>query len=138
MKNTLLLAILALQSSSALAFTINIFRQEDGHTNWQHLANYTGGTLLILLSIVTTYLFIARRKINQANRELTAIRNNLEIRVQERTATLNESNLLLMESNHLLEKEISQHVVTADQLRSSESYIKDILTSMPLMLVGLD
>ena len=124
MKHTLLLAILALQSSPALAFTSTIFKDEHGIRNWQHLANYTGGTLLILLSIAVIYLFIARRKIFQVNRELTAIRNELEIRVQERTATL--------------EKEVSQHVITADQLRSSESYIKDILTSMPLMLVGLD
>ncbi len=124
MKHTLLLAILALRSSPALAFTTAIFKDEDGIRNWQHLANYTGGTLLILLSIAVIYLFIARRKICQVNRELTAIRNELEIRVLERTATL--------------EKEVSQHVITAEQLRSSESYIKDILTSMPLMLVGLD
>jgi PAS domain S-box-containing protein len=131
MKNTLLLVILILQSSSALAYKIPLFRGEDGHTNWQHLANYTGGTLLILLSIVSIYLFIARRKAYQANLELTAIKNELEARVQERTATLNQS-------NQMLQEEVSQHVVTASQLRSSESYIKDILTSMPLMLVGLD
>ena len=138
MKNSLLLVILALQSSSVLAFTNTLFKDEYGNRNWQHLANYTGGTLLILLSIVTIYLFIARRKAYRANLELTAIRNELEMRVQERTATLDHSNQLLLDSNLLLEKEISQHVITADQLRSSESYIKDILTSMPLMLVGLD
>ncbi len=137
MKNTLLLAFLALQSSPVLALT-GLFKDEYGNRNWQHLANYTGGTLLILLSIVTIYLFIARRKTHRANRELTAIRNELEIRVQERTATLNQANQLLMDSNQLLEKEIAHHVITTDQLRSSESYIKDILTSMPLMLVGLD
>ena len=137
MKNSLLLAILALQSSPVLALT-DLFKDEDGNRNWQHLANYTGGTLLILLSIVTIYLFIARRKAYKANLELTAIRNELEKRVQERTATLNQANQLLMDSNQLLEKEIAQHVITADQLRASESYIKDILTSMPLMLVGLD
>ena len=131
MKNTLLLVILTLQSSSALAYKLPIFRDEDGHTNWQHLANYTGGTLLILLSIVTIYLFIARRKAYLANLELTAIKNELEARVQKRTVTLNQS-------NQLLQKEITQHVMTANQLRYSESYIKDILTSMPLMLVGLD
>ena len=137
MKNTLLLAILALQSSPVLALT-DLFKDEYGNRNWQHLANYTGGTLLILLSIVTVYLFIARRKAYRANLELTAIRNELEKRVQERTATLNQANQMLMDSNQLLENEIAQHVITADHLRSSESYIKDILTSMPLMLVGLD
>ncbi|MFV9616698.1 MAG: ATP-binding protein [Gammaproteobacteria bacterium] len=138
MKNTLLLAILALQSSPALAFTTDLFKDENGIRNWQHLANYTGSTLLILLSIVTVYLFIARRRVYQTNLELTAIRNELERRVQERTATLDQSNQMLLESNRLLEEEVSQHVITANQLRSSESYIKDILTSMPLMLVGLD
>ena len=130
MKNTLLLVILALHSSSAFAI-LPRFTEEDGSTNWQHIANFTGSILLILLSIVSVYLYIARRKAYQANLELTAIRNELEERVQERTATLKQS-------NQLLEEEISQHVITADQLHSSEFYIKDILTSMPLMLVGLD
>ena len=138
MKHTLFLAILALQSSPAMAISIGFFKDEDGNRNWQHLANFTGSVLLILLSIVTVYLFIARRRAYKANLELTAIRNELEMRVEERTATLNESNKLLLESNILLEKEVSQHVITANQLRSSESYVTDILTSMPLMLVGLD
>jgi len=131
MKKTLFLAILTLLSTPALAIEIDLFRQEDGHTNWQHLANYTGSTLLILLTIVSVYLYIARRKAYQANLELTSIRNELEIRVEERTATLHQA-------NQLLKEEVSQHVITANQLQSSESYIKDILTSMPLMLVGLD
>jgi len=130
MKNTLLLVILALHSSSAFAL-LPRFTEEDGSTNWQHIANFTGSILLILLSIVSVYLYVARRKAYQANLELTAIRNELEERVQERTATLKQS-------NKLLEEEISQHVITADHLRSSEFYIKDILISMPLMLVGLD
>jgi PAS domain S-box-containing protein len=139
MKNTLLLAILALHSSPALARAItDLFKDEHGVRNWQHLANYTGGTLLILLTIVTVYLFITRLRLRRANRDLTAIQNELEMRVEERTATLDQSNKLLVESNQLLEKEIAQHVITADQLRSSKSYINDILTSMPLMLVGLD
>ena len=132
-----LLAIAALQTEPVLTFLDGLFK-EDGVRNWQHLANWTGGTLLILLSIVTVFLFIARRRAYKANLELTAIRNELEIRVQERTAMLDQSNRLLLESNRLLEDEVAKHVVTAEQLRSSESYIKDILTSMPLMLVSLD
>ena len=131
MKKTLFLLILTLLSTPALAIKIDLFRQEDGHTNWQHLANYTGSTLLILLTIVSVYLFIARRKAYHANLELTSIRNELETRVEERTATLNQA-------NQLLKEEVSQHIITANHLKSSESYIKDILTSMPLMLVGLD
>jgi PAS domain S-box-containing protein len=140
MKHALLLALLTLQSSPALAILItnDPFLDESGARNWQHVANYTGGTLLILLLIVTVYLFIARRKAYKANKELTAIRNELEKRVKERTATLDQSNQLLTEANRRLEDEIAKHVVTAKQLRYSESYINDILTSMPLMLVGLD
>ena len=140
MKNTILLAIMTLLSSPALAYTFenDLFKDENGVRNWQHLANTVGGILLVLLMIVTVYLFIARRRAHRANRELTAIRNELETRVQERTATLDESNQLLLESNRLLEEEVAKHLITTNQLRSSESYIKDILTSMPLMLVGLD
>ena len=140
MKNALLLAIMTLLSSPALAFTFenDLFKDEHGVRNWQHLANTVGGILLFLLLVVIVFLFITRRRAYRANLELTAIRNELEMRVQERTATLDKSNQLLLESNRLLEEEVSKHKITADQLRSSESYIKDILTSMPLMLVGLD
>lgn len=140
MKNTLLLAITALLSSPAFAVTFenDLFKDEHGVRNWQHLANTVGSILLILLIIVTIYLFIARRRAYKANRELTAIRNELERRVQQRTETLDKSNQMLKEINRLLEDEVSKHKITANQLRASESYIKDILTSMPLMLVGLD
>ena len=129
-KTKLFLFALFIYSPWAMA-GINLFKDEHGKTNWQHLANWSSGTLIIILTITVTYLFIARRKAFVANRELNAIRKELEMRVQERTATLQET-------NKALESEVSQHVVTADQLRESESYIKDILTSMPLMLVGLD
>ena len=135
---TALLAITVLQSPPVATFIDGLFKDENGVRNWQHLANWTGGTLLLLLLIATIFLFIARRRAYKANLELTAIRNELEKRVQERTAMLDQSNQKLLESNRLLEDEVAKHVITADQLRSSESYIKDILTSMPLMLVGLD
>lgn len=140
MKKFMFLIMLTLQSAPALAFTFenDLFKDENGIRNWQHLANMTGSILLLLLMVVTIYLFIARRRAYKANKELTAIRNELEIRVQERTATLDKSNQLLQESNLRLSEEVAKHVVTARQLRYSESYIKDILTSMPLMLVGVD
>ena len=138
MKNTLLVSIIYLQSCWASAGFITVFKDEQGKTNWQHLANWSSGTLILLLSIVSVYLFVARRHAHQANRELTAIRSNLENRVKERTATLDQSNQLLQESNQLLAEEVAQHVITADQLRASEAYVTNILTSMPLMLVGLD
>lgn len=114
------------------------FKLPDGSTNWQHVANWTGGALILLLSIAVLTLFITRRKLHKANQELQEIRNGLELRVQERTATLDESNRLLKESNLLLENEINKHVSTASRLRASEAYIKNILESMPLMLVGVN
>lgn len=137
MKKALFIFALCLQSPWVAA-GITLFKDEHGKTNWQHLANWSSGTLIIILSITAVYLLITKRRANKANRELTAIRKELEQRVRERTATLDESNKLLQESNQLLEAEVSQHVITSEQLRTSESYIKDILTSMPLMLVSLN
>ena len=114
------------------------FKYPDGSTNWQHVANWSGGILILLLSIAVINLVFAWRKIRKYNLELELIRNELELRVQERTATLDESNRLLKETNKLLENEIAKHVSTAFRLRASEFYIKDILRSMPLMLVGLN
>ena len=114
------------------------FKYPDGSTNWQHVANWSGSILILLLSIAVINLFITRRKVRKSNRQLNAIRNELELRVQERTATLDESNRLLKETNKLLENEIAMHVSTASRLRTSEAYIKNILKSMPLMLVGVD
>ncbi|NIB41642.1 PAS domain S-box protein [Pseudomaricurvus alkylphenolicus] len=138
MKQVILSTLILLHSQVVLAGITDIFKDEEGNTNWQHLANWTSGTLIILLTIVVVNLFITRNKAHQANRALEAIRNDLELRVQERTATLDEANQKLTDTNKLLEDEVSQHVITSQRLRASESYIKNILTSMPLMLIGLD
>jgi PAS domain S-box-containing protein len=130
-KQFLLSVFIFLQSPALHAAIKAEFKRPDGSTNWQHVANWTGGVLILLLTAAVITLFFTWRMARKANRELQAIRNDLELRVQERTATLNES-------NQLLEHEIAQHVSTAARLRSSEFYIRDILKSMPLMLIGLD
>ena len=117
---------------------ITFLNNEDGHTNWQHLANWSGGIFIILLSTTAIMLFFSRRQAHQSNRALEEIRNQLEQRVLERTATLDQYNQLLKDSNRLLEGEITQHKTTTERLRSSESYIAGILSSMPLMLISLD
>ena len=136
-----LLFIIIFMQSQPLFAEIRLrmeFTRPDGSTNWQHIANWSGGTLILLLTIAVITLFITRRKLRKSNQELHEIRSQLELRVQERTATLDESNRLLKESNKLLENEIAMHVSTASRLRASESYIKNILESMPLMLVGVN
>lgn len=127
-----------LLSAQAYAGIKDIFKDEHGKTNWQILANWSSGTLIIILTIVSISLFVARRRAHRANRELDKIRRELEQRVQERTATLNESNRLLTQTNKNLEVEVSRHIDTACRLKSSEAYIRDILASMPMMLIGLD
>ena len=123
--------IIVLSYSGAFAELVLLFKYEDGHTNWQYLANWSSATLLILLSVTATVLFFSRQRAKKINIELEAIKNKLEIRVQERTATLDESNRLLTE-------EVALHLDTSNKLLSSEQYLKSILTSMPYMLVGLD
>ncbi len=134
-----------LLSASALAYTqmanaslIQYFKDEQGETKWQYVANFSSGVLIILLSAAFITLIINHRKIRKANRALQEIKAGLEQRVLERTATLDESNRLLKESNLALEGEVIQHKETSSQLCYSEAYIKDILESMPIMLIGLD
>lgn len=138
MTKTLLFTCMLLQSQALHAGIIDVFKHEDGRTNWQYVSNWSSGTLILLLSMVVINLFFTRREARKSNLALKAIRNDLELRVRERTATLDESNRLLKETNQLLEDEVAQHVATARRLHSSESYIKSILKSMPLMLIGLN
>lgn len=137
MKKHLWLLTMLLISLQSLASITEYFREDDGHTNWQYVANWSSGILIILLSTTVITLFFSRRQAHQANKALEAIRQDLEQRVKDRTATLDESNRLLQEANQLLQGEISQHRETSNRLRASESYIRDILSSMPLMLIGL-
>jgi PAS domain S-box-containing protein len=131
MKRVLFFIVTLLQSQVLLAGIRIEITRPDGSTNWQHVANASASILILLLTAVVITLFVIWRKARKANHELEAIRNDLELRVEERTATLNES-------NKLLEQEITKHVSTAARLQSSESYITDILKSMPMMLIGIN
>ena len=108
-----------------------MFREVDGSTNWQYIANFSSSMLIIALTITATRLFFSHRQAKRYNRQLEEIRTELEVRVSERTATLKES-------NSALEVEIGKHRKTTAQLKYSEAYINSILQSMPLMLIGLD
>lgn len=124
-------AILAFYFTGLAGDLVQLFKDDQGHTNWQYLANWSSGVLIIMLSISATVLFFSRLAKQQANIELEAIKNDLEIRVKERTATLDES-------NRLLKEEVERHLATSDRLHISEHYINSILKSMPSMLVGLN
>lgn len=117
---------------------IDYFKYADGSTNWQYVANFSSSVLIVLLSIVLVNLFLSQRRTYKANQELKEIRDKLEQRVQERTATLDESNNLLTKTNTLLADEVAEHKNTTTRLKESEAYISNILTSMPLALIGLN
>ena len=105
--------ILPLFSQAAAADVFWFVRNDDGSTNWQYVANFSSGILIIALSLTIVRLFFTRRQVRQYNLELEEIRTQLELRVKERTATL--------------EDEIVEHRSTTERLRSYESYITSIL-----------
>ena len=137
MKKIILLSCLFF-AQLAVADIFRVFREVDGSTNWQWIANFSSSIFIIALSLTIARLFFSRRQAHRYNRELEEIKAQLELRVQERTATLNDANAQLKGSNKALETEISGHLATTSQLRRSESYITEILSSMPLMLIGLN
>ncbi|MBV0933583.1 two-component system sensor histidine kinase NtrB [Marinobacterium weihaiense] len=119
-----LLATLLLSSPLAQASLLSPFRNDDGSTRWQYVANFSSGVLIILLTLAACILFVTWRRARRYNLELEEIRGQLEQRVKDRTAKL--------------EQEVAEHVVTTQRLQASESYIQNILRSMPLVLVGMN
>jgi PAS domain S-box-containing protein len=117
MKHLLTLIVLAVVSTRAHADIFAVFREQDGSTNWQYIANTSASLLIITLLVVLVFLVRANRRAMRSNRALTEIKATLEDRVAERTANLRE---------------------TADQLRKREAYIASIVNSMPVMLVGIN
>ncbi|WP_086932176.1 two-component system sensor histidine kinase NtrB [Agarilytica rhodophyticola] len=134
-----LLALLPLlYSLPSNAGFIQYFKDENGETKWQYVANFSSSVLILLLSVALVTLFFSHSKKVRANRALKEIRDALEERVKDRTATLDQSNQLLKEANTALNGEMEQHRETTRLLKYSEAYIKNILQSMPSMLIGLD
>lgn len=117
MKRLLALSALAGFSLNAQADIFAVFREQDGSTNWQYIANTSASLLIVTLSIVLIFLIRANLRARRANRALTEIKATLEERVAQRTAVLQE---------------------TTGQLRKREAYITSIVNSMPVMLIGLN
>ena len=117
MKQWLTLLAFSSISSYAYADIFWYFRNPDGSTKWQYIANFSSSVLILTLFIVLLFLLLANRRAGRANRELTDIKASLEDRVARRTASLIE---------------------TTEALKSREEYITSIVESMPLMLIGLN
>lgn len=131
MKKLLLFVSISMLQAPAYAQLLAPFKDEMGRTKWQYVANFSSSVLILLLLITVCFLYVAHRRARNSNRELLEIKRSLERRVAERTANLQQA-------NHAMEGEVAQHKETAARLQSSERYIKSILDSMPLMLIGLN
>ncbi len=118
-------------SVPTVAGVLDIYKLPDGSTNWQYLANTGAGLLIIGLGSGILFLAMSRRKIRSYADALAKIRDELELRVVERTAKLEVSNQKLGE-------EVDHHRHTTERLASTEAYIKSIIQSMPYMLIGVD
>lgn len=108
---------LILMGITNCAYAFSPFKDEDGNTKWQYVANFSSSVLILTLLVVSAFLFFAHRRAAKSNRELTEIKGTLEDRVARRTATLE---------------------ATTEQLANREAYIKSIVDSMPVMLIGLN
>ncbi len=117
MKRWLAALILCSISIHAYADIFWRFRNPDGSTKWQWVANFSSSVLILTLLIVMIFLIRANHRAGRANRELKDIKATLEDRVARRTASLIE---------------------TTEALKSREQYITSIVESMPLMLIGLN
>lgn len=117
MKHALPLIALASLSLNAYADIFAVFREEDGSTKWQYVANTSASVLILTLLVVLIFLIRAHLRAVRSNHALTEIKATLEDRVARRTAVLQE---------------------TTEQLRGREAYIASIVNSMPVMLIGLN
>jgi len=117
MRYVLTLILLCLASIQAHADIFDYFRNPNGSTKWQYVANFSSSVLILTLLIVAIFLLLSNRRAARANRELTDIKATLEERVAQRTQSLNE---------------------TTANLKDREQYITSIIESMPLMLIGLN
>lgn len=124
MKFSITLLALLLISDYVDASILDVFKDEQGRTKWQHVANFSGSVLIVLLSLSLLGLAVSRLKLSARNSELREIKKNLESTVRKRTENLNRS-------NRLLESEVAEH-------KETQSYLQSILASMPSMLIGLN
>ncbi len=104
-------------SQNAWADVFAVFRDEEGRTNWQYIANTSASLLILILLVVLVFLIRAHLRARRSNRALTEIKATLEERVAQRTQVLEE---------------------TAEELRQREAYVSRVVNSMPVMLIGLN
>src|SRR5690606_5266859 len=110
MRQLMFFCALAFTSPGVRADIFAVFREEDGSTKWQYVANTSASVLILILVVVLAFLIRAHWRAVRSNRALTDIKATLEDRVALRPAVLQEP----------------------------EAYIASIVNSMPVMLIGLN
>lgn len=83
-KNIAITSLLFSQVAAADSDIFWLFRELDGSTNWQYIANFSSGVFILALSFMVIRLFFSRRESRQYNRELEDIRSQLEKRVKHK------------------------------------------------------
>ena len=76
----------------AVADIFRVFRETDGSTNWQYIANFSSGIFIIALSLTIVRLFFSRRQSHRYNRELEEIK---AIRTREKPDEKSEATLFM-------------------------------------------
>lgn len=117
--------------ASALADMAELFKNDNGSTDWQQVTNWSSSSLILLLSLTAIGLLRSRKRAKKSRDALRVVRDELEVRVKQRTTDLEASNLLLQE-------EVDHRSTTEQLLRDTETYLSSIIQSMPSMLVGID
>lgn len=84
MKHSLAFLALASLSLNSHANILAVFRDENGSTRWQYVANTTASILIPTLVIVLIFLIRAHLRSMRSNRALTEIKATLEDRVVHR------------------------------------------------------
>ena len=75
--NVLFAGLLIFFCQSAHADIFWFFRENDGSTNWQYIANFVGNILILALAITAIRLYFTRRQARQYNNELEAIHKKI-------------------------------------------------------------
>jgi hypothetical protein len=74
MKHSLAFLALASLSLNSYADILSVFREADGSTKWQYVANTTASVLILTLLIVLIFLIRAHLRAMRSNRALTEIK----------------------------------------------------------------
>jgi two-component system, NtrC family, sensor kinase len=87
-------------------------------------------TFLLLQTLLIAALQRSRMNNKRARHALRESKKELELRINERTLSLNKINQLLVD-------EVARHESTGHQLRDTKEYLQSMINSMPSIIIGI-